>query len=99
MAAVASFGSSPVLVQRAPAVLWREAEFGVVLLAPGAREPMTLTGTGRALWHALAAPTTPLALAADLAAAFDTDLARVDADITPVLDELHELGVIETVPG
>jgi hypothetical protein len=99
MAAAASFRSSPVLVQRAPAVLWREAEFGVVLLAPRDREPLTLTGTGRALWHALAAPIAPAALAAELATVFDTDPARVEADIAPVLAELHELGVIETVPA
>ncbi len=38
-------------------------------------------------------------LAAELAVTFDADAARVEADITPVLDELTELGVLEAVPA
>jgi hypothetical protein len=82
-------------VRRAPATLWREGEFGVVLLAAGAPEPQTLTGTGRALWRALARPRPPAELAAELAAQFGVEPARVEADITPVLAELHRIGAIE----
>jgi hypothetical protein len=84
-------------VQRAPAVLWREGEFGVVLLAPGAGEPRTITGAGRELWRALARPGTPTELAAQLATAFGTDPTRVAADIAPVLAELRDLGAVEQV--
>ena len=56
VAASARVLSPTVPVRRAPGVLWREGEFGVVVLGPGEREPQTLTGTGRALWHALARP-------------------------------------------
>jgi Coenzyme PQQ synthesis protein D (PqqD) len=87
------------VVQRAPGVVWRDGEFGVVLLAPGAPEPKTLTGTGRELWRAIVRPMTAAELAAELALTFDADAARVEADITPVLDELTQLGVLELVPA
>jgi Coenzyme PQQ synthesis protein D (PqqD) len=89
--------SSP--VQRATGVLWREGEFGVVVLAAGSREPKTLAGTGRALWHALARPMAPAALAAELAAEFGVDPARVEADIAPVLAELSRIGALDQGSG
>jgi hypothetical protein len=84
-------------VRRAPAVLWREGAFGVVLLAPGAAEPQTLTGPGREMWRALAQPVAPGDLAGELARNFDADPARVAADIAPVLADLLRLGLIEEV--
>jgi hypothetical protein len=79
-------------------VLWRAAEFGVVVLPAGATEPQTLTGTGRALWAALASPITPRDLAAELAAEFGVDPGRVEVDIAPVLAELHQIGAIDQDP-
>jgi hypothetical protein len=86
-------------VRRAPGVLWRAAEFGVVNLPAGAGEPQTLTGTGRALWAALARPISPRDLAAELAAGFGVDPARVEVDIAPVLAELHHIGAVVQEPG
>jgi len=86
-------------LRRAPGVLWRDGAFGVVVLAPGGSEPRTITGTGRALWHALARPITATALAAELSEAFGVDPARVEADIGPVLAELHRIGVIDQEPA
>ena len=80
-------------------MLWRDGEFGVVLLAPGAREPKTLTGSGRELWRALDRPMTATQLAAELALVFDTDPARVAADIAPVLEELTSMGALEATPS
>ncbi len=71
----------------------------MVLLPPGSREPKTLTGTGRALWQALARPMTAEELAAELAATFGTDAARVGTDIAPVLDELRSMGALVEVPA
>jgi Coenzyme PQQ synthesis protein D (PqqD) len=95
--AAASPPTHRVLVQRSPAVVWRDGEFGVVLLAPGATEPQTLTGTGRELWRAIARPITTAELAAELADAFAADPAVVEADIAPVLNELRRLGALEEV--
>ena len=82
---------------RGPEVLWRAGAFGVVLAVPG-REPLTLSGTGRALWDALARPITAADLAAELATAFAADPDVVAADIAPVLDELGRVGAVEEVP-
>ena len=78
-------------------MLWRDGEFGVVLLPPGTREPKTLTGTGRELWRAIDRPMTAAQLAAELALVFDTDPARVAADIAPVLEELTGMGALEEI--
>lgn len=86
--------SSSVRRVRAPGVLWREGEFGVVVLPPGDSRPQTLSGTAPFLWHALAHPHTDLALAAELAQRFGVELDRVLADITPVIDELTTSGAL-----
>jgi hypothetical protein len=76
-------------------VVWREGAFGVVLLPTGAREPLTLAGTGRALWDALAAPIAPAALATRLSNEFAAPREQVASDIAPVLDELLRCGALE----
>ncbi len=80
-------------------MLWRDGEFGVVILAPGASEPRTLTGSGRALWRALERPVTAADLAAALADGFGVDPALVAVDIAPVLEELFRIAAIDQVPG
>jgi hypothetical protein len=85
-------------LRRADGVLWREGEFGVIVLA-GTAEPRTLEGTGRALWHALAAPVAAEDLAEELAREFGVDRDRIVADIAPVLAELTRVGVIVEEPA
>jgi hypothetical protein len=97
MGAPASLHRSGTRLVRVPEVLWRAGEFGVVLAAPG-HEPLTLTGTGRALWDALAQPIDPGVLATDLAASFRADPAVVAADLAPVLDELARVRAVKEVP-
>lgn len=80
-------------------MLWRDGEFGVVLLPPGTREPKTLTGSGRELWRAIDRPMTAAQLAAELALVFDTDPERVAEDIAPVLEELMSIGALEEIPA
>ncbi len=82
-------------LERAPSTLWRAGEFGVVLLAPRAAAPVTLGGTGRGLWDALAEPRTREQLASDLAAAYDADPQVVADDIEPVVEQLLSIGAIE----
>ena len=86
-------------MQRSPGVLWRDGEFGVVLLPPGAREPKTLTGSGRQLWRALDRPMSRAELVDELASAFEVDPAQVEADIAPVLAELTGIGALEESPS
>jgi hypothetical protein len=86
-------------MRRADAALWREGEFGVVVLAAGIGDPQTLTGTGRDLWHALGEPITPVDLVAALADRFGADPARVWADVVPVLTELDRIGAIDVEPA
>ena len=98
MEIAASANSYHWVMHRSPGVLWRDGEFGVVLLAPGGRAPLTMTGTGRALWRALATPGTVDDLAEALAAEFGADATQVRADIAPVVDELCAIGAVEAVP-
>ena len=64
-------------LKRSPEALWREGSFGVVVLAPRASEPVTLAGTGSALWHAFDRERTVAEAADLLAAEFGADAARV----------------------
>lgn len=80
-------------------MLWRDGEFGVVVLAGADAGPQTLTGTGRVLWRALAEPVRADDLATDLAREFGVDRATIVADIAPVLEELQRMGAVVEEPG
>lgn len=58
-----------------------------------------MTGTGRALWRALATPRTVDELARVLAAEFGAAPMQVRADIAPVVDELCTMGAVEAAPA
>jgi hypothetical protein len=79
-------------------VLWREGEFGVVVLGDTCG-PHTLEGTGRALWRFLGVPIAVDDLADGLAAEFGVDRERIVSDIAPVLAELARIGVIVEEPA
>ncbi len=83
---------------RAKAALWRAGEFGVVVLAPGAASPVILEGTGSDLWELLARPSTRQELVLSLAKRFFEDVSVVDTDMSPVLEQLLYLGIVETQP-
>ena len=83
---------------RAPGVLWREGDFGVIVLPPGDADPHTLSGTAPVLWHALLHPTTDLALATGLARQYGVEPERVLADIMPVLEALTASGALIEAP-
>lgn len=75
--------------------LWRAGDFGVVILGERSPEPITLDGSGVALWNALAAPESIAGLVASLAASFGTDDERVALDVLPLIEQLLDLGVLE----
>ena len=82
--------------RRRPDALWRRSVDAVLVLPAGADEPVTLTGTGPALWELLAEPCTVAQLAAVLADAYDAPIETVEADIAPVVDELARVGALES---
>lgn len=85
------------LVGRAPGAIWREGDFGVVVLGPASYEPVTLAGTGVAIWDALARPRRRVELVELLATRFAADAEDVARDIAPVLDALVADGALELV--
>lgn len=76
--------------------LWRAGEFGVVVLVAGSVSPTILEGTGADLWEILESPCSRQELAAALAARFGADASVVARDLTPVIEELLRLGILET---
>jgi hypothetical protein len=85
-------------VQRREDVLWRRSLDAVILLPAGATEPVTLAGSGPAVWELLTAPVSVSELARELAARYAADPATVEADVVALLDRLRTLGVIESAP-
>ena len=81
--------------RRCPEVLWRRSLDAVILLPPGADDPITLLGTGIELWELLVEPGTVTQLATVLARAHTADPATVEADIAPVIRQLVEHGALE----
>jgi hypothetical protein len=80
-------------------VLWRATLDGVLIRPLGADELTKLAGTGRALWAALDEPATFDEVCERLAAGHDADAASIAADLRPVIDDLVERGVVESVDG
>jgi hypothetical protein len=68
---------------------------GVVLLAPGCREPVLLGGTGEALWDALGSGVSLHDLTAGLAVAHQAETAAVEADVEAAVARLLALGVVQ----
>jgi hypothetical protein len=82
---------------RAADALWRRGDFGVVVLGARRADPVTLAGTGVAIWDLLARPHRRDELVDALASRFAVDTARVADDIGPVLDDLLSGGELEVV--
>ena len=82
---------------RAAGALWRRGDFGVVVLGARRANPVTLSGTGVALWELLEQPRGRGELVDDLATRFGVDRDRVMVDVGPVLDDLLAGGELETV--
>ncbi len=76
---------------QAPQVLTRRLPDGVMLCATSgdADEPISLLGTGAALWAELDEPSTLDELAARLAERFEADPAQVARDLEPTVRELE----------
>ena len=78
---------------------WRESLNGLVLMPPGADEPVTVAGSGSAVWNLLDRPRDLEELVSDLVERFDADPTTVRADLGPLLDHLVTLGALDDLPA
>jgi hypothetical protein len=85
-----------VRLRRRPDVLWRRSLDAVVILPVGADDVLTLAGTGPAVWELLSEWRTAEDLVEQLAAAYGSDPALVDADLRPLLADLEARSAIQT---
>jgi hypothetical protein len=79
---------------RRPDVLWRRSLDAVILLPPLGDDPVTLAGTGPAIWELLTAPISVTQLVRLLAVVYGVDRHVIESDVVPVLDELVALGAV-----
>lgn len=79
-------------------MLWRRTPAAVVLLAHGSAEPLSLTGSGRALWELLADPVDEAELCRRLADQHGTDAAAIAPDVQRTLDDLARRGAVTPLP-
>lgn len=78
---------------------WRDSLNGLVLMPPGADEPVTVAGSGSAVWSLLDRPRSLAELVRDLAERFDADPTTVREDLEPLLDRLATLGALDDLPA
>lgn len=81
--------------RRRAGLLWRRAGDRVVVLAPGAEQPVVLAGLAAVVWHATVEPVDADGLAAELA---DLDLGPPDdlaRSLAGTLEDLGAHGVLE----
>jgi hypothetical protein len=83
--------------QRDERVVWRYAADSVVLLPPGATDPILLGGTGQDLWVLLAEPITLTTIIDALAQAYGMPSESIAADVTSVVEMLRALGALADV--
>ena len=83
-----------------PDVIWRRSLDALILLPPGDTEPVTVVGSGGAVWAALLDVAVSIEdLAARLAADFGCDPAEVRSDVETLVRRFSELGVVEVIAG
>ena len=75
-------------------VLWRATASGILIRRRGDDETVELAGSGVALWHTLAEPSSRADLVEALARGHRVDAATVASDVGPVVDELVARGVL-----
>ena len=86
--------SSTLRYRHAPDVLSRTAGDMVLILLRAGRQMLSLTGSGSHLWRLLDTPRTLAESARELGTAFGVPAETVERDIAPVLEQLHDQGVL-----
>jgi len=80
---------------RVETVLWRRIPGAVLLFGRDLSEPVAVTGPGADIWALLEQPMTGHDASATLAATYRADEAHVAADVTRLLAQLEERGLVE----
>ena len=70
----------------------------MVVLAPGADEPVTVAGSGGEVWDLLDRPRSAEELVSELSGRFAADPETIRADVVALLAELVDAGALEEVP-
>ena len=84
-----------VVYSRRDDVLWRRSLDSVVLLPVGADEPVSLPGTGAAVWDLLAEPATLPELVDALADVYGGDPSTIARDVAELLERLRGMTAID----
>ena len=84
------------MVMSDPSILSRSLEDELLLYNPATDGVVTLDPIGSLLWRLLAKPVSVEQLVADLVERFGVDAATVATDIMPLLQALHDAGLIES---
>jgi len=85
----------PAHYRRAATAVWRHAHGRVFVLPQGAHDVVVLTDTGEDIWRTFAEPKTVDEAAYELAEIYGAPLGAIKRDVTPVLDNLVALGVLD----
>ncbi len=88
-------GQTSVSWSRTPRAVHREVLDGALVARVEGGDLVELNETGAALWRELAIPGTVPQLADRLASEFDAPTAEVAAGIMPVIEVLHQRGLLE----
>ncbi|MFA5885699.1 MAG: PqqD family protein [Acidimicrobiia bacterium] len=84
-----------VVYARRDDVLWRRSLDSVVLLPVGADEPVSLPGTGAAVWDLLAEPSTLPELVDALVDVYGGDPSTIERDVAALLERLRGITAID----
>ena len=79
---------------RAPGVLWRRVVDEILVLAPGADNPASLSAAAAVLWEELGSPASLPELAGSIARVLQRDPRSLSADLKRTLDELVRVDLV-----
>ena len=85
----------PRVWRRRDDVVWRRSLDAAIVLSAGAEDPVTLPGTGAAVWDLLAEPATLAELVGTLVEVYGGDSATIERDVAGLLEHLRALHVVE----
>ena len=76
-------------------VVWRRSLDAAIVLSADAEDPVTLAGTGAAVWDLLAEPAALAELVGTLVEVYGGDSATIERDVAGLLEQLRVLHAVE----